>query len=42
VARGTYRILSYHGETLAIKPATQSGLVLNLTNAPQYIALERP
>lgn len=42
VARGTYRILSYQGETISIKPATQSGLVLNLTNAPQYIALEQP
>jgi hypothetical protein len=38
---GTYRILSLTGETLALKPANQSGLTLGLTNAPQYIELER-
>jgi hypothetical protein len=42
VAPGTYRVLSHTGEASLLKQTTGSGLVLNLTNAPQYIKVERP
>ncbi len=42
VAPGTYRIVSHTGETIVLKPATASGLLLDLTSAPQYITFERP
>lgn len=38
---GVYRIISHTGETLALKTVNESGLLLSLTNAPQYIALEK-
>lgn len=41
VGLGTYRIVSHTGETIALKQANQSGLILNLTSAPQYILLEK-
>ena len=42
VSPGNYRILSHTGETISLKRATLSGLVLTLTNTPQYIVLEKP
>ena len=41
VAPGTYRVISHTGEANSLKQTTGSGLVLNLTNAPQYIKLEK-
>lgn len=38
---GTYRLLNHTGDTLAIKTVGASGLLINLTNAPQYIAREK-
>lgn len=38
LSSGTYRILSHTGETTALKNADQSGLIMGLTDAPQYIA----
>jgi hypothetical protein len=38
---GLYRILSHTGELLAIKTVDASGLRINLTNAPQYVAREK-
>jgi polysaccharide biosynthesis protein PslG len=42
VSPGNYRILDHTGETSSLKTATESGLVLNLTNTPQYVVLEKP
>jgi len=41
LAPATYRIISHKGESLALKTVTESGLLLSLTNAPQYISLEQ-
>jgi len=38
---GVYRVVSHTGELLEMKTVTGSGLLLSLTNAPQYIALEK-
>ncbi|MBC8030231.1 MAG: cellulase family glycosylhydrolase [Pyrinomonadaceae bacterium] len=38
---GIYRIVSHTGEVAVLKTVNDSGLLLNLTNAPQYIALEK-
>jgi hypothetical protein len=42
VRDGAYRIISHTGEDVARKNSTRSKLVLNLTNAPQYVVMERP
>lgn len=40
LAPGNYRIVSHTGEALAVRIVKESGLLLNLTNAPQYIAID--
>ncbi len=40
VARGNYRIVSHTGDAIVLKPATESGLLVNLTSAPQYILVD--
>ena len=40
VRDGAYRIISHTGEEVARRDSTQSQLVLNLTNAPQYVVME--
>jgi hypothetical protein len=42
VGPGLYRITSHTGESVSRESVGKSGLVVNLTGAPQYIALEKP
>jgi hypothetical protein len=41
VSEGSYRVINHTGEVMARKSSTRSSLVLNLTNAPQYVVSER-
>ena len=41
VSESTYRVIGHTGEVIARKDSSQSTLTLNLTNAPQYVVIDR-
>jgi len=41
VSEGTCRVIGHTGEVIARKDSNQSTLTLNLTNAPQYVVIDR-
>jgi hypothetical protein len=42
VSEGMYRVIGDTGEVIGRSDAKQSTLTLNLTNAPQYVVIDRP